>query len=710
MNKRRGKKRTNRNSQKRKTRSNTRAESNQDRTQFLAPVLICVGLAIALIVFYVVREPNTVETVTDAKTDDVPVQEVKVENGKLEQEKLLSRRNAPEYALFKAPAYARSHSFNNETVLVWGGDHQLAGGLNKNPQLSNIGRSDYAGSDSCKNCHTENHAKWAQHSHRWMNVLANEESVKGDFSGSDSANIEYRGGRGEFYQSNGRYMMKLSRDGVEREFQINRTLGSRVHQYYIGVMVKGPEPQDHVLRAKDHVLPFGFELTLKEWVPIVHAKGQEGPDIARDDPFEIPSRLPYDESCSICHTTPPAGNLMLAMFKRFAAYTPRKLHFEGSNYIDLHEPGSVQLNLKPGEHFTPENLKDHLNDLANQSHQLLTPENAVNLGIACEACHLGAKAHVENPQVMPLFFPSGPHVYASGESYQEIWGKTNANKNFICARCHSGDRPQFAAGMATWNSTEYTDAMRGHCYHEQKAEPLGMESLTCVACHNPHEAIGRRWTRTPQQDNESCLKCHDQFRDANALQQHTHHSIGSTGGDCMNCHMPKINEGLGDLVRTHTIFSPTNIKMLEANQPNACNMCHVEESIDWTLDHLREWYGLSNSKNTRRRGAYSETMIDQNYSNRKESAALGWLSSKHTGTRMVGSDVLIKAKADWALIDLLKMLDDPYMEIRQFTVQRLRDFFDINTDEYGYKLYMTKPERQDSINKMIAEFEKKQDP
>ncbi len=653
-----------------------------------------VGVFIALGAYFVIRPPENVESSADAKGTAIQVQatEAVVHS---------ERRLSPEYALFRAPNYARTHSFNNETVLVWGGDHQLAKGLFSNAKLSNIGRSDYAGAASCQSCHSENYAKWENHAHRWMNVLADEHTVRGDFSGGAAAKICYRGGLGEFYQQDGSYMMKLSRGGVVREFKVNRTLGSRIHQYYVGVMTSGPEPEDHELRTKDHVLPFGYELTMKEWIPIVHAVGHEGPDSARDDPFEIPSRLAYDKSCSVCHTTPPAGNLMLAMFKRFAAYTPHKLHFEGSNYIDQFHPGSVRLNLEPGEHFSPANLKQHINDLTGQSHELLTQDNAVNLGIACEACHLGAKAHVENEQVMPPFFPSGPYVHASGNSYNEIWGKTAANKNFICARCHSGARPQFAAGMAVWNSTEYTDAMRGHCYHQQKAEPLGMESLTCVACHNPHETIGRRWKKTPQQDNESCMKCHNQFRDEGVLVGHTHHPIGSAGGDCMNCHMPKINEGMGDMVRTHMIFSPTNVKMIEANQPNACNMCHVEKSIDWTLGYLRQWYGLLSSESAGLDGKYSEAVIEQNYPNRSQSAALGWLSSSHSSTRMVGSDVLIKAKAEWALTSVLRLLDDRYMEIRQFTVQRLRDYFDINTDEFGYKLYMTKTERQEPVQKMI---------
>ena len=44
------------------------------------------------------------------------------------------------------------------------------------------------------------------------------------------------------------------------------------------------------------------------------------------------------------------------------------------------------------------------------------------------------------------------------------------------------------------------------------------------------------------------------------------------------------------------------------------------------------------------------------------------------------------------------------MEIRQFTVQRLRDYFEINPDEYGYKLYMTQQEREQPVQEMIQEL------
>ena len=144
-------------------------------------------------------------------------------------------------------------------------------------------------------------------------------------------------------------------------------------------------------------------------------------------------------------------------------------------------------------------------------------------------------------------------------------------------------------------------------------------------------------------------------------------------------------------------------EMLEANQPNACNMCHIEKSIDWTLTTMQEWYGMRSLESGGvAPKAYSDAKIAAAYPNRSQSAALGWLQSKQSATRLVGSDVLLKGKATWALPELIDVLNDPYMEVRQFTVQRLIDYFYINPEDYGYQLYMLEDERHGPLEKMRA--------
>ena len=163
----------------------------------------------------------------------------------------------------------------------------------------------------------------------------------------------------------------------------------------------------------------------------------------------------------------------------------------------------------------------------------------------------------------------------------------------------------------------------------------------------------------------------------------------------MNCHMPRINEGLQDMVRTHTIFSPTEPRMIEANQPNACNQCHVDKGIDWTLGYLEDWYGA---------GGYDQNRIAINYPERAKPAALGWLKSSHSGTRLVGSDSLTRAKANWALPELIGMLDDDHLINRQFTARGLEKMLGKNLRDLGYRFYMFEEEREEPLRRIRDEF------
>lgn len=68
---------------------------------------------------------------------------------------------------------------------------------------SNIAPADYVGPEACQGCHEEQYEAWSHHPHRWMNALADSETVLGDFSGA--ATLHYRGGVGRFYREGERY-------------------------------------------------------------------------------------------------------------------------------------------------------------------------------------------------------------------------------------------------------------------------------------------------------------------------------------------------------------------------------------------------------------------------------------------------------------------------------------------------------------------------
>jgi hypothetical protein len=278
---------------------------------------------------------------------------------------------------------------------------------------------------------------------------------------------------------------------------------------------------------------------------------------------------------------------------------------------------------------------------------------------------------------MPRFFPNGPGVAIEGDAAQISFGRTHANVNWACSRCHSGERHLLAAGMASWNSTEYSDAMQGSCYSQ----------LTCITCHNPHEPIGPRWTPTADQDDARCIKCHQKYEGSDSRVAHTHHPIGSEGSRCMNCHMPRVNEGLQDVVRTHTIFSPTDRRMIEANQPNACNLCHVDRSANWTVTHLSQWY----------KATFPVTLLAAVRETADRPAPLDWLRNPDPAVRLVAVDALTREKALWALPQVVWTLDDPFLLNRQFARIGLEQMLGIKLLDYGYRFYMSPEERREPI-------------
>lgn len=549
---------------------------------------------------------------------------------------------------------------------------------------SNIHRSDYSGPATCQKCHAKNYEQWLQHPHRRMNAVADEENVLGDFSGSKR--VDYLGGQATFFRTQGGgYRMQLARDGNALLYEVRQTIGSRFFQYYVGRLLHGAASPESPQCRIDHVLPFGYWLDREEWVPVVHV-GSELPDGQREDPFLLPLKpspgvnfLPYASNCSMCHTTFPLADDFIRKPQQIAKHTPVGLHWHLAAYLRQEHPeiwGELEspLDVSNQQMMTlPEPLMNYEAD-----------EHAITLGISCEACHLGCQQHVADPKRPPEFHPRSPHLLVETKSLKGKTGRTHQNVNWTCARCHVGERPQFAGGMATWNSVEYTDAMLGSCYSE----------LKCVDCHSPHQATGKEWSRTPLQDDAVCVRCHDKYRDAEAITAHTHHPVESRGSRCMDCHMPKINEGLQSVVRTHTIFSPTNAAMLEANHPNACNQCHLNKTIDWTLSFLRDWYSFN----------VSDNRIHMAYPQRDLAVGAGWLKSENEAVRLVAADSVVRTKSREFVPQLIDLLDDPFLVNRQFTQRGLEEMLDVRLEKFGYRFYMTPQERRNVLGIIRAEL------
>ncbi len=103
-----------------------------------------------------------------------------------------------------------------------------------------------------------------------------------------------------------------------------------------------------------------------------------------------------------------------------------------------------------------------------------------------------------------------------------------------------------------------------------------------------HESSPTNQLGAEMASNAACIQCHKSF--AKNLTEHTHHAADSTGSLCYNCHMPYTTYGLLKALRSHQISSPNVRTSVKTGRPDACNICHLDKTFDWTAQNLSVWY------------------------------------------------------------------------------------------------------------------------
>jgi hypothetical protein len=135
--------------------------------------------------------------------------------------------------------------------------------------------------------------------------------------------------------------------------------------------------------------------------------------------------------------------------------------------------------------------------------------------------------------------------------------------------------------------------------------------------------------------------------------------------------MPRIVMGIDRYVRTHRISSPTNPKLLAEAAPNACNLCHLDRSIDWMLGALRDHWDVRLQ------------VSDQAYGDRNVGDV--WLASMVPAIRLVAAHAYARSPLGKTMLaELARGLADPLAYVRAWTLFALEDLLGrrLRTDEY----------------------------
>jgi hypothetical protein len=366
--------------------------------------------------------------------------------------------------------------------------------------------------------------------------------------------------------------MALERGGRPvRRYEVTRTVGTRFMQFYIGVQREGPEPAGHAV-YREHMLPFAWWVSLGRWLPKPYFD-TDGPEELDGDGVPVVEGVdrvrdvrPYNAVCMNCHNTYAyAYRIFEPMYAGFPAATV------AAALGPLGERLSAAVPVRP----TAESFKS-INGRLDPDRHLVT------LGISCESCHFGCREHAAGGGP-PRFLPTSPFVRVTPRDPDRPptgGRKDAATVNGICAQCHSGNTHFFPNRAARENSREALDFERGACASE----------LRCVSCHEPHTAGPPPGGPDRPEHVALCANCHETYRDPRRAAAHAGHPAGAAVS-CLDCHMPRYNLGLDEVVRTHRIAAPVEQSMVTAASANACNLCHLDKSLRWTVRELERGWG-----------------------------------------------------------------------------------------------------------------------
>ncbi|MGJ7515369.1 tetratricopeptide repeat protein [Pseudomonas baetica] len=227
-----------------------------------------------------------------------------------------------------------------------------------------------------------------------------------------------------------------------------------------------------------------------------------------------------------------------------------------------------------------------------------------SLGVGCQACHGPASNHLEWTAKKTDLIHAGFAV--------DLKDKNATVEIETCARCHSRRAPLgdgFTVGKRLMDDylpstlTRELYALDGKIKDEVFEHGSFAQSkmfdkgVRCSNCHNPHS------TELKAPGNGVCLQCHNtagkttvEGVDGKGLQaknydaiEHTRHTMGQPGSQCVDCHMPgKFYMG-NDFRHDHSFSIPNPERAAKLGTPDACLTCHQGKAGDKVTEQFKLW-------------------------------------------------------------------------------------------------------------------------
>ena len=494
--------------------------------------------------------------------------------------------------------------------------------------------NEYAGSASCKKCHTNEHKSWHNSYHRSMTQIMSPESVKAAFNGQS---LVFEGESFTMHKRGDEYWTTIeSIDAIKNspngkdpnaiDVRMGMVTGSHHMQVFwlpgmMGNLQIG--------------FPFAWLIEDKRWAP--------RNSLFIRDPYTVISKENWNMNCIRCHTTGPQPK-------------PNKeaQRFE-SQVVDLgisceacHGPGQKHVDRQISLAALPD--KDRRQALASEPLSIIQPEDLDHNRSTqvCGSCH-GMKWFDKSENWTEEGFTYRPGedlakttpIIQPSKANEQKWLKPVLEKNPEIL-----DDFFWKDGKIRVTGREYNGLLESPCHQRG--------TMSCVSCHSMHKSDPNDQLASGMRTNKACLQCHKEMSDD--VSAHTLHPVNSAGSNCYNCHMPHTSYGLLKAIRSHTIETPNVETTLETGRPNACNLCHLDKTLDWTAEHLAK------------RNKKTKTNVPDIHKTTAASAV--WLLNGDAGQRAIAAwhmgwePALIASGTGWQSPMLADSLNDPYSAVR----------------------------------------------
>jgi hypothetical protein len=508
-----------------------------------------------------------------------------------------------------------------------------------------------------------------------MTQVVGEHSVLGDFNEAAASfdNHDYR-----FFRRGGNFMAEVrpSIDGTKEseEYSCVLSTGSHHMQVYWVETAKG--------RAVAK-LPLAYLLSEARWVPFdstflrppgahtgleagewnmvcIHCHTTSGQprlkftkegSLRRGDLYDIDSRVAeFGISCEACH-----GPSLEHVREAKNPWTRYQLHF--GRAVD---EGTVQ----------PQKLPPRLSSqVCGTCHSVAVARSADDMrSLFAVGCNYRAGDDLFDAQA------SDRIIVQTGLAHPGIQDALAREPNYITSRFWSD-------GMIRVSGREYNGLIESPCY-EHADEAQGV--LSCLSCHQMHQLPHdprpiREWAddqlKVGMDGDLACTQCHREYADGSVLADHTRHEIQSEGSRCYNCHMPHTSYGLLKAIRSHTVSSPSVQESLTTGRPNACNLCHLDKSLDWAAEHLGDRYGIPRPELLEDEKRLAASVLWALRGDAGQRALVAWSMGWHAAREASGED--------WLPPHLAHLMTDPYDAVRYIAYHsliRIRGFEQLQYD------------------------------